>query len=195
MELIAPYLASCLLLVVGGWAKARHPDAGSLAVSQVFPLHATAARRATRIVAVGEVALGLGGLAVLDRLVAGAVAAAYLALAAFGATVRRRSRGQAGCGCFGSTETPMSRLHVAVDVGLAGTAAAVATGAAVSAMPVTTVLWHQPLHGAALAVLGAVCGWLLLHTLSTLPRLMADARRARSVADELLRRHAAPVGS
>lgn len=97
---------------------------------------------------------------------AGAVAVSYFGFALFVEVARSRGGPLASCGCFGTPDTPATRLHVVVDLALAGSAAFVATTAGSHWLP--GLLAGQPWHGVPLVLLGAVCAWLLLLVLSRL---------------------------
>jgi hypothetical protein len=180
VELIGVYITACLLLVGAGVAKALHPDdtARALVTSTTTGgtrLGASAARRVVRSGAMGEALLGAAGLVLVNRAVAAGVAVSYGAFAAYVALVRRRGGPLATCGCFGTPDTPATRLHVVLDAGLALAALSVAiettTGGSGGSM--ASLLWHQPWHGVPLAGTAVLCAWVIVHTLSTLPRLQA----------------------
>jgi hypothetical protein len=183
VELIGVYLAACLLLAAAGAAKALHPDDTARALATMMagaggappPLGLAGSRRLVRAGALAEGLLGLAGLMVASRAVAVAVAASYAAFGAYVAVVRHRGGPLATCGCFGTPDTPATRLHVVVDLGLALAALAVATGSTAIGTPrmVAPMLGHQPWHGVPLVFGAIVCAWICFHVLSTLPRLQA----------------------
>ena len=148
------YLAACGLLAAGGAAKAWAPDSTARA------LHAAglpASRQLVRLGGALEAFLGVAALATGLPALAGLVGASYLGFSVFIVLALVRGTPIASCGCFGTPDTPPSRLHVAINLGAAGVAVAVATRPAV---PLTTVLAHQPLAGIPLVVLAAAAGYL-----------------------------------
>jgi methylamine utilization protein MauE len=184
VELIGVYLAACLLLVGAGVAKALRPGdtARALVASTTFHrglrLGPAAARHGVRTGAVLEALLGVAGLVVLARTLALATAVSYGLFAVYVAIVRGRDGPLASCGCFGTPDTPATNLHVVVDAGLAAAALAVAIGAPAGAgRSMSTLLWREPWHGVPLVITAAVGAWVLVHVLSTLPRLQAVRHR------------------
>ena len=169
MELIGPYLAACLLLVAAGVGKLR-PRRGAAGEP---------GRRRRRAAAAAEVLLGACGLAVLDRGVAAAVALAYAGFAGYVVVERRRRGRLASCGCFGAEDTPVTRLHVALDLGLAAAAAAVGSGARTWPGAMTTVVGRQAWSGLPLALAAVLLAGLVRLALVRLPVTMAAARAVR----------------
>lgn len=101
------------VLVVAGAAKVRTPGATSRALRLAgLPDD----ERLVRLLGAGEVALGLAALLAVPFATLG-VGAAYVAFTVF--AVRQRRDPAADCGCFGTDATPLTRLHVVVDVALA----------------------------------------------------------------------------
>jgi hypothetical protein len=187
VELIGPYLVACVLLVGAGAVKAWRPDDTARALAPLVPsavgsrLGFLQMRRVVRGVATAEFALGAAAAALPRPLLAGCVAASYLAFAAVVAYARSRGGALASCGCFGRPDTPATPLHIALDLVLAVAAAveAVSTSGAVS---LSSVLSAQPLHGAPLLLLAAVGAWLTYLTLSLLAALHATRESVGSPA-------------
>ena len=149
-----PYLVVCGLLAVAGAAKAWSPDTTARALRAAgLPSDRRLVRVAGGLEAVIAVAALLTGLPVL----AGVVAASYLAFSAFIVVALVRGTPISSCGCFGKPDTPPSRLHVAINLGAAIVATAVATGPARS---LPRALAHQPLAGLPLLVLAGAAGYL-----------------------------------
>ena len=179
MELIGPFLAGCLLLAVAGVAKAVRPMDTARAIATVAPVPLAVASVLVRAGAVAEAVLGTAALAHPSPLAAALVAASYVAFATFVLVAMARGGPLATCGCFGTPDTPASRLHVVVNVGLAGAAAVVAATVTPGWLP--TVLAPQPWHGVPLAMLSLLCAWLAVLVLSRLAELGA-VRRLLGVA-------------
>ena len=149
-----PYLVVCGLLAVAGAAKAWSPDTTARALRAAgLPSDRRLVRVAGGLEAVIAVAALLTGLPVL----AGVVAASYLAFSAFIVVALVRGTPISSCGCFGKPDTPPSRLHVAINLGAAVVATAVATGPARS---LPRALAHQPLAGLPLLVVAGAAGYL-----------------------------------
>jgi len=174
VELIGPYLAGCLLLAVAGVAKAFRPLDTARAVAAVVPLPLAAVRSLVRAGALAEGAVGTAGFVHPSPVTAGAVALSYVGFAAFVAVVLARGGPLASCGCFGKPDTPATRVHVVVDLVLAGSAVAVAISGTSGWLP--ALLGVQPWHGVPLVSLSLLCAWLAFLALSRLPELGAARR-------------------
>jgi hypothetical protein len=181
VELIGPYLVGCILLVVAGAMKAARPDDTARALAPRLPVRLRPSlsfgrlRTVIRTAAGVEAGLGLVGLVLPRPLVAGVVAATYLAFAAVIGYLRLQGGALASCGCFGTPDTPATFLHVAVDLVLAAAGFTVAMHAP-SSGSMLTVLNHGPLHGVPLALATGVGAWLTYLTLSVLAALQAVRR-------------------
>ncbi len=149
-----PYLAVCGLLAAAGMAKAWSPDNTARA------LHAAGlpSRRGTVRVGGGlEAVVAIAALVTGRPALAVVVAASYVAFGLFIVVALVRGTPLSSCGCFGTPDTPPSRLHVVVNGAAAVVAALVATRPAVS---LPTVLAAQPLAGVPLIVLAAAAAYL-----------------------------------
>lgn len=171
MELIGPYLAACLLLIVAGVAKSVHPTDTARAVAAVVPLTLAPTRALVRVGAAAEAVVGTVGLIRPSPLTAALVAASFAGFALFVSVVLARGGPLASCGCFGKPDTPATRLHVVVNAALA--VAAVAVAATVHAGWLSVVLTHQPWRGIPLVLLSLLCAWLVFLALSRLAELGA----------------------
>lgn len=171
-----PFFAAVLVLGAAGVAKLARPDAARLAL-RTAGLPSTAG--AVRVFGAGELAvtgwaLGWGG-----RGAAAAVALAYLGFAGFAEVVRRRSRGQASCGCFGSSGAPLTSLHVIVDT----VVAALAIAAVVRPVPgLVAAAADTPAGGVPFLGYTVLLAWLLQVVLTALPELRAAVHPAGQVA-------------
>ena len=174
MELIGPYLAACALLVVAGAAKAASPADTARAVVAVVPVPPAVGRTAVRVGALVEAVVGTAGIVRPSPVTAGLVAAFYLGFAAFVAVVLARGGPLASCGCFGKPDTPATRLHVVVNLGLAGSAAAVA--ATVPSQWLPSLLAAQPWGGLPLVLLSLLLAFLAFLALARLAELGAARR-------------------
>lgn len=164
--------AAALVLGVAGVAKVMSPDGTRVALRTVgLP----SGRLVVQLLGVVELAIAGVGLVVADRLGAGLVALAYLGFAGFSALLLRRSRGTASCGCFGGTDSPITRVHVVLNVIIA--AAVVATLA--DPVPgVGAVAAETPWAGIPFALLVVLLAWVLQVAFTTLPALQAATRAA-----------------
>ncbi len=172
---MGPYLAACLVLTAAGAAKTFRPGDTARAVAVLVPLRPPVLRTAVRAGAVVEAGLGVVAAALPGPLTAGAVALSYLGFAGFVGVARLRGGPLATCGCFGTPDTPATRLHLVVDLLLAAVAAVVA--GTIAAAPLPSLLNQQPWHGVPLVLLALACTWLLGLTLTALPRLGAARLR------------------
>jgi hypothetical protein len=185
MELIGPYLVACALLMIAGMMKFFRPDDTARALASVIPdrLRRPLQFRYFRVlIRVGALAEGIiGGVAmVLPRSVPAAlVATSYAFFVGVVVYVRSRGGALASCGCFGSLDTPATRLHVVVNLGLAISAVAVAVAAPVGGSTVS-ILAGQPLYGLPFVAAGLLGVWLTFLVLSSLSQLQAARRLAGS---------------
>lgn len=176
MIVLGPFLVSCALLAVAGSAKALRPRPTAMALSPL--LRGLGVRRGiwgVRILATCEAALGVVGGLYPQRIPAAAVALSFAGFACFVAYARRRGGVLATCGCFSKPDTPPTRAHVALDLGLAACAGVVSAEG--SSRTLWSYLAHQPLDGVPILAAIALCAWLVFIVLVDLPRL-SDARRA-----------------
>lgn len=83
MELIGPYLAACMLLVVAGGAKAARPGDTARAVAVTMRRRPGQVQPIVRSAAAGEAILGIAAMARPSPITASLVAASYLGFAVF----------------------------------------------------------------------------------------------------------------
>ncbi len=163
--LAAPYLAGALLLVIAGVAKAMDPLplARALRLAGV-PVRGPLLSPLVRVGAAVEALIGGAAVVWPSSVTATAVALSYAGFTAFVLRALRSNSPLATCGCFGATDTPPSRTHVAVTATLATMAGIVAID------PGELVL------GPALLVVVGVLAYLVYLVLAVLP--LAQARAA-----------------
>jgi len=167
---LGPYVVGCATLVVAGLAKTRRPQDTARALGVLIPrLPLRMGGYGVRVAAGFEAVLGCVAMVEPRPVLAGGVAASYLAFAGYVAFARSRGGVLASCGCFGTPDTPATRTHVVVDLGLAAGAAAVA--GAGPAGNLVTILGRQPLAGVPLLVLAGVGTALVIVTMTSLARL------------------------
>ncbi|HUC37608.1 MAG TPA: MauE/DoxX family redox-associated membrane protein [Acidimicrobiales bacterium] len=177
MTLVGLYLVGCALLVVAGTSKAIRPQTTTKALALLLPrLGDPWAQPAVRGVAAAEAALGAAGALLPERVPAALVAASFAAFAAFVLYVRRHGGVLASCGCFSTPDTPPTRSHVVIDLGLAACAATVSADG--STQSLGAYLARQPLDGVPLVASCALCAWAVVLVLVDLPRL---ARRREAL--------------
>jgi len=122
--LAGPLHLVALVLVVSGAQKLVRP----LPAAQAMATAGLPVRRPAvvgTVLGIVEAATGLAVFAAPQRLSAAWLALAYLALAGFVVALRRRDA-TAGCGCFGSADTPPTTAHVVSNLVAAGVAATAA---------------------------------------------------------------------
>ncbi len=171
-----PFFAAVLVLGAAGLAKVARPDAARVAL-RAAGLPST--RGAVRVLGAGELAITVWALGWGGRGAAAAVAFAYLGFAGFAEVVRRRSRGRASCGCFGSSGAPLTTLHVIVD----SVVAALAIAAVVRPVPgIVEAAADTPAAGVPFVGYTVLLAWLLQVVLTALPELQAAVHPARQVA-------------
>jgi hypothetical protein len=171
-----PLFAAALLLGVAGLLKLTSPDPTRVALRSAGLPSSVWAARAIGLGELGATAyvIGWGG-----RLGAALVALAYLAFAAFSLRVISATRGRASCGCFGSSDAPLTNLHVVVDLAIA----AVALVAVADPVPgLGAVAADTPWAGSVFLGFTVLLAWLVQVLLTALPELQAAARPPRKVA-------------
>jgi hypothetical protein len=176
VELIGPYLAACVLLMAAGVAKALRPMDTARAMAAVVPVPLAALRSGVVAGATAEAVVGTAAFVRPAPLTAGLVAASYLGFAIAVAVVRARGGVLATCGCFGTPDTPATRLHLVVNLALS--ASAVAVAATVTPDWLTGMIVHHPGHGVPLVLLSLLCAWLAFLALTRLAELGAARRLA-----------------
>ena len=179
MELIGLYLVACGLLIGAGVGKAVRPGDTARAWAGLLPISAPRIRVGVRIGSIAEAAVGSIALVAPRTASACLVAVSYAMFATVVAFARSRGGAIASCGCFGTPDTPATMLHVAVNAGLAMSAAAVAISAPTGT--IVTILASQPLQGLPLVAVSALCGWLTYLAISTMAAVHG-ARRLTSVS-------------
>jgi hypothetical protein len=158
-----PFAAACLVLAWAGASKLRRPRATRPAAAALGLPDSPTAVRALGIVELTAAVAGLtfGGYA------AATVAVIYAALAVAAWRLLAQSPGTA-CGCFGSSDAPVSVTHVVVNAA-ALIAAALAAGRAAPFAAVGHNSWAM----VAFVALVGCCGWLVASVLDSLPALNA----------------------
>ena len=165
-----PFLVAALLLTAAGALKAVDPVTTAGALRKAGLPGAPALVRAGGVV---EVVIGVAAIATGAPVAAALVALSYALFTAFVvvALVRRLPIGS--CGCFGKVDTPPSIVHVVLDLGFAGVAAAAAVAGEV-ALP--DVVADQPLAGIPFLLLLAIGCSLVFLAFTALPKTMAAVR-------------------
>ncbi len=175
MELMAPFLIACALLVGAGVAKAVRPRDTARALALLVHLPLGPLVPLVRVGAVAEALLGLVALIAPRPGSAALVALSYLLFAVVVAVARVTGGPLATCGCFGTPDTPATAVHMALNVVLASAAAVVSVSA-----PTTGSLWTwsagQPAHGVPLLLASALGTYLAYLAMSDLARLEAVRR-------------------
>jgi hypothetical protein len=185
VELIGPYLVACALLMIAGIMKLIRPDDTARAIALVVPvrlrrpLQFRSLRVLIRIGALAEVVVGTVAMFLPHPITAALVAASYAVFVGVVVYVRSKGGSLASCGCFGSLDTPATRLHVVINSGLAIAGAAVALDAPAGGSTVS-ILAGQPLYGVPFVAAGSLCIWLTFLALSSLSELQAARRLAGS---------------
>lgn len=172
--LAGPFAISCVLLALGGGAKAVRPGDTANALAAVKLPHA---RLLVRLGGAAELVIAIGALVLGDPVLAGLVALSYLAFAVFVLVALRSGTPISSCGCFGKIDTPPSVVHVVVDLSLAVVAAVVAVTGAAVALP--DVMADQPLLGIPFALLVAIGSYLAFVSFTALPKTLAAVRVVR----------------
>lgn len=162
--------AAAFLLLVAGVAKVSNPAPTQVALRTVglpsTKLAAQALGFVEVIVAVIHVAVG--------NVVSGAlIAALYLGFAVFSARLLRRSAGSVSCGCFGGDDTPVTTLHVWLNLVLAALTVASLFG---SGAGLTKAMADSPWAGVPFLVFTLLLTWILQVAFTVLPALSKNAQ-------------------
>lgn len=161
--------AVALLLIVAGAGKVVHPaDSGRAAEVLGFPGGLSAVW--ARLFGAAEVAVGAVVIVVGGAFPAALAAASFTFLAVVAWRLLRVAPAQ-DCGCFGRSGQPITRSHLAVDIGCA-VIALIAVGWPQPSWR-TVVTGADPLVGGTLAAMAVLLTWLLYAVLTTAPRLHA----------------------
>lgn len=170
-------LAAGVLLVVSGAGKLVRPRTAAEALVAAGLPRSLPAPLLARVVGAGEVLAGAVIVLVGGRPAAAVTVVAYLALAAFAVRLLVVAPSTA-CGCLSpAARTPVSRWHVAVDLGLA---AAGAVALAAPTAPLTTLLARDLLAGLLVVAAAALLAYLLTQLISALPALGTARREGTS---------------
>jgi hypothetical protein len=185
VELIGPYLVASALLVIAGVMKLIRPDDTARAMALVLPgrlrrpLQFRYLRVLIRIGALAEAVLGTVAIFLPRPLPAALVAISYAIFVGVVFYVRSKGGSLASCGCFGTLDTPATRLHVVINVGLTMSSVAVALDAPTGGSTIS-IMAAQPLDGVPFLAAAAVCIWLTFLALSSFSQLQAARRLAGS---------------
>jgi hypothetical protein len=180
VELIGPYLAASALLVLAGSAKTLAPADTARALGHLVGLPARLLRAAVRAGAIAETGVGLAALIFPRTATAALVAASYGGFAVYVGYARSRGGPLATCGCFGTPDTPATRLHVVLDLGFCASAVAVAVAAPLGS--IASILGTQPWRGVPLVLASGAGAWLAVLALSSFAKLHAARGRFRTSA-------------
>jgi hypothetical protein len=168
LVLTAPALVAAALLVVAGAAKVAVP------VNTVGALRALGLPSAPGLVRAGaavEATVGAAAIVVGGPVTWSLVAASYVAFTVFVVAALRAGTMIGSCGCFGHEDTPPHRLHVVLNLLLAGVAAV----AAASDLVPAEVIADDPGRGIVVVALSGLGLYLVYAAFVDLPR--AAARR------------------
>lgn len=168
--IVAAFFLFALLLAVSGVAKMWDPSAthSALAGADLPSGHS-----AVRVVGLFEVTVAVAAVVVAGVGGGLLLAGTYMALTVVALVHRRRG---ADCGCFGARSTPVTGLHLTVNI----VAAASGVLAAVTAVPsLPTVFAGQPLLGVPFVTALTVGVVLLRLLLVALPDLLGVVAREK----------------
>ncbi|MGH9273299.1 MAG: MauE/DoxX family redox-associated membrane protein [Acidimicrobiales bacterium] len=172
--LTGPALVIAALLAVAGAQKVLDP---TMTVGALRALRLPSAPVLVRVGAAAELALGVLAIGVGGAVVWSLVAASYVAFAIFVVAALRHGTMLGSCGCFGRDDTPPHWSHVGLNLVLAGVAVALAAQS--DGAPLDAVA-DDPGVGVAVSVLAGLALYLLYALYVELPRTLAAARSARS---------------
>ena len=167
--LTGPALVLASLLAIAGAQKLVDP---TMTVGALRALRIPASPLVVRVGSAVELALGVAAIAAGGAALWWAIAASYLAFAAFVVGALRSGTMIGTCGCFGREETPPHWSHVVLNAALAGLAALVAVRSPASPLE---ALVEEPAIAIAVVALAVVALYLLYAAYVELPRTLAAA--------------------
>ncbi len=167
MLVSGPFLAACALLVWSGAAKLTRPGSTSAAARAIGLPSSSGAVRVFGAIELGAACAG----AAAGRAGALLVSCMYGGLAVVALRLLHRAPATP-CGCLGTSSTPASRAHVAVNAG----AALVALGATLDGSPLAGIA-GLPLAGVPFVVLVLCAARLAALTIDALPVLTRASER------------------
>src|SRR3954452_17788639 len=160
----APLLVAGVLLAVAGAPKALDP---TNTVGALRSVGLRARPLTVRVFGAVETALGIGAIITGARPLVALVALSYAGFSGFLVVALRKGGMVSSCGCLGRADTPPTRSHLAVTVGLALTSLLAAVSGADG---LSTIDWTlTTLTALGFALLG---GWLVWLVFTALPHLM-----------------------
>lgn len=162
--------AAALLLLATGAAKLHRPAPTATALLTLMPVRlARHARALAVLLGLVEIVVGLAALLAPGPVGPALLALVYVGFAGYVARALRSGDG-ASCGCSGRDDTPVTPVHLALNLAFA------VVGVAAAASATAPLVDHgaASLAGLAMALLGAYAGWLAV---TVLPQL-AGARAA-----------------
>ena len=168
--LTGPALAVAALLALAGAQKVLDP---TMTVGALRALRLPSSPVMVRVGAVAELAVGVLAIGVGGVVVWTLVAASYLAFAVFVVTALRRGTMLGSCGCFGREDTPPHWSHVGLNLLLAGVAATLAAQG--DGAPLDAVLDHAG-QGLLVSGIAGLAVYLLYALYVELPRTLAASR-------------------
>jgi hypothetical protein len=171
--LTGPALAIAALLALAGAQKVLDP---TMAVGALRALRLPSSPLAVRVGAAAELALGVVAIGVGGVVVWSLVAASYLAFAVFVVAALRQGTMLGSCGCFGREDTPPHWSHVALNLLLAGVAVTLAAQG--DGAPLDAVV-DDPGQGAVVVGTAGLAVYLLYALYVELPRTLAASRATR----------------
>jgi hypothetical protein len=167
--LTGPALAIAGLLAMAGAQKLVDP---TMTVGALRALGVPSSSVLVRAGSAAELVLGVAAITIGGTAVWWAVAASYLAFAAFVVAALRKGTMIGTCGCFGREETPPHWTHVALNGALAGLAGLIAARSPGSPVDALTA---DPGTAIAVVALAAVALYLLYAAYVELPRALVAA--------------------
>lgn len=168
------FIASAILLGAGGLLKLGRPEPTTEALRAAGFL---ASHGLARTLAAAEIAIGIAAIAYGGTIAALLVAASYAGFAGFVAAALRRGDGVA-CGCFGRADSPPTKVHLIVNLGLT----VVAVVAAAQSVPhLLDAMADQPAAGVPFLGYVLLLSALLYALLAVLPETQAARRRRPKV--------------
>jgi hypothetical protein len=170
------FASLAMLLGLAGVAKIVRPAATAVTIGRLPGLRRMGIQGVARAVGALELLIAAAALAVGNRLAAVLLTACYLAFVVV-TVVLLRIEGDADCGCFGASPSPLNHAHLAATVSFTAFAALaiVAPPGPFLGSPGFEVLGGVPFLVLVLTLTG--CGYLLVTALPELADIRGRVRR------------------
>lgn len=171
--LSGPLFAAALLLVVAGATKLLRPNQTRIALRQA---ELPNGREAVQLLGLAEVAIGTAAILAGGPVPAALAAIAYGGFAWFAVRIQAKTQDTPDCGCFGSKSAPVGKVHVGLNLAIAGICALAIAFPSDSVLSATNTPWA----GVPFVALTLLLCALIYAALTSLPLALSAAAAHKS---------------